>query len=536
MKRNWLFGAAFLSAMLVAEISSAAPPVTDAARVVDVDAASRTGPIGDVFKFCVGADRAAIHLRPTDQRDLKVIHDQCGFKYVRFHGLLDDEMGVVTGTLDAPIYHWTKIDAVFNALRAAGMRPFVEVGFMPSVLASGKQTIFYYKGNTTPPASYPAWGKFITALTRHLTDRYGADEVKRWYFEVWNEPNLDGFWHGTQADYFHLYDVTSRAIKGVNADYQVGGPATAGLMWISEFLNACHTAGSPVDFVTGHTYGVRQGALDERGTSQQILDESPDAIVGQLPGVLKDIAKSPTPGLPLFITEWSTSYSPRDPVHDSYLSAPYILSKLRRVPKGVASMSYWTFSDQFEEAGPVPSPFHGGFGLLNAQGLPKPAFFAYQFLNRLGPTALASTDTDSYAATDAKGNVQVLFWDLTIPHLGGKGMMAGNQSFFPRDWPADAKSPATVRVQHLPAGDYTATVYRVGYRHNDVYTAYVDLGKPAGLAGDGGILPQPIFDKLKQACTGAPESQQRIHVDAGQPWSMTLPMNQNDVYLVTLTR
>ena len=497
-------------------------------RQIDVDAANSVGRTSDVFRFSIGGDRAIIHLRPSDQRDLKRVHDECGFKYIRFHSLLNEEMKVVAA---GETYDWSKIDAVYDFVLSIGMKPFVELGFMPEPLASGTQTIFYYNGNTTPPKSFEAWGKLVTSLARHLTDRYGANEVKQWYFEVWNEPNLDMFWHATQADYFHLYDVSSRAIKAVNSSYRVGGPATAGigLAWVPEFLAASRESGSPIDFISTHLYGVTAGALDEKGNAQLMLDPSPNAIVGALPKLLDTIHASDNSNLPLFITEWSASYSARDAVHDSYISAPYILSKLRRIPAGVGGMSYWTFSDQFEENGPVPSPFHGGFGLLNAQGLPKPAFFAYKFLNALGPTELACNDADSWATRNDAGDVQVLFWNFTTPKQDRP-----DSAFFARDLPSTPASPVTVRVRNVTPGDYDVRTYRIGYRHNDVLTRFVDLGKPVGVANDPGLLPEAVFQKLAQSCDGAPTSTARVHIDSDRSWASELPMNQNDVYFLTM--
>lgn len=508
-------------------------PPTGSPRDVDVDLNHSTGnPLSTVFRVSVGGDRAFIYERPTVQRDLKFVVDQCGFQYIRFHGLLDDEMKVVTAEPDGSVaYHWDNIDKVYDLLLKSGIKPFVELGFMPTPLASGAYRVFFYKGNTTPPKSYEAWGKFVTALVQHLTSRYGPDQVKSWYFEVWNEPNLKMFWHGDRAGYFHLYDVTSRAIKGVNPDYRVGGPATAGigLAWVPEFLAACHQNQSPVDFVTTHLYGVTTGFLDEHGNAQLVLDPHPGAIIDALPNLLNAIHDSPTPTLPLFITEWSASYSARDPVHDSYLSAPYILSRLKLVPAGVAGMSYWTFSDQFEENGPVPSPFHGGFGLLNAQGLRKPAFYAYKFLNTLAPDELVCDDPDAIATRTSAGGVKVLFWNYTPPHQDRP-----NQTFYTRDWPAPALARTQLQVQHLAPGQYTLNVFRVGYRHNDVYTAYVDLGKPHGLKGNPGLLDDADYQKLNAASDGKPQTTTTVQVSQDGRYALQLPMNQNDVYFVTL--
>jgi xylan 1,4-beta-xylosidase len=241
--------------------------------------------------------------------------------------------------------------------------------------------------------------------------------------------------------------------------------------------------------------------------------------------VLEPIRGSKWPGLPLMVTEWGPSYSPRDPVHDSYFCAAYILQKLRRVPAGVRAMSYWTFSDQFEENGPVPSPFHGGFGLLNAQGLPKAAYFAYRFLNQLGDTELACEDANAWACRGGRG-VQVLFWDCHQPKQDQP-----SAKFFARDWPAKAVGAARVTIGGVATGEHTVKVTRVGYRHNDVYTAYLDLGAPAGVAGKAGEFPGDAVAKLRGACRGEPEVR-RVSVRAGEPVVVEVPVNENDVYFV----
>ena len=247
-----------------------------AIRELQIDLACvKDNPLNTTFRVCVGGDRAIMYERPTLQRGLKFVVDQCGFRYLRFHGLLNQEMKVVQADVDGRLtYHWEHINAVYDALQRAGIKPFVELGFMPEPLASGSETTFYYKGNTTSPKSYKAWEQLVTALVRHLGDRYGIDQVRTWYFEVWSEPNLVQFWHGTREDYFHLYDVTSRAIKAVNPDYRVGGAATAGigLAWIPAFFESCRQKASRVDFVSSHIYGVKHEFLDDKGNAQLVLD------------------------------------------------------------------------------------------------------------------------------------------------------------------------------------------------------------------------------------------------------------------------
>jgi xylan 1,4-beta-xylosidase len=512
-------------------VLEADPMVADelAARRISVDVNQVKGPLNRAFQFSVGSDRAMIHLRPEHRRDLQFLKETCGFEHMRFHGLLNEEMKLVRRDPDGKlVYDWTSVDRVYDLLRELNIRPVVELGFMPEPLASGEQTIFWWKGNVTPPKSYDEWGQFIEELTRHFTERYGADEVRKWYFEVWNEPNLDGFWPAGQEEYFKLYEHTVRAIKSVDKNYRVGGPATAGYGWIKETLDYCERNDVPIDFIASHDYGAKEGFLDEHGRGKTMLAPSPTSTLDRLPEVLGAIESSKWPSLPVQVTEWGPSYSPRDPVHDSYFCAAWILHRLRRLPTGVQGMSYWTFSDQFEEPGPPNTPFHGGFGLLNAQGLPKPAYFAYRFLNELGDTELACEDANVWACRNDDGGVQLLLWDYSHPEQDSP-----NSEFFARDWPAKPNAPAQVVIDNLSPGEHQVNITRVGYRQNDVYTAYLDLGAPAGLPDAPSNLSDEDLAKLRGACAGQPEIR-KVVVQPNQPLLLEVPLNQNDVYLITI--
>ncbi|MDQ3817944.1 MAG: glycoside hydrolase [Acidobacteriota bacterium] len=493
-------------------------------RAVACDFSKVKGKHNDFFRQVVGAGRAAEGLHADWQRDLDVVHRECGFKYIRFHGLLQDEMGAYSeGKGGQPVYNFQYIDALYDAILKIGMKPFVELSFMPQALASGQKFVFWWKGNVTPPKDYGKWGRFIEALVRHWTARYGEDEVKRWYFEVWNEPNLDFFWSGNQAEYFKLYQATARAIKSVSADYRVGGPATAGRAWVTDTINFTTQNHLPLDFITTHDYGVRGVGFDENGVQRLYLVTEPGAIVAGVRDVHGQIKSSPRPDLPLHYTEWSTSYSPRDPVHDSYISAAYILSKLKGAEGYADSMSYWTFTDIFEENGPVPTPFHGGFGLINFQGLRKPSFYAYQFLNRLGDEELISNDADSWACRGARG-AQVLFWNYTPPET-----KESDQVFFKKDLPAKDFGPARVSIANLPPGAYNVSVYRVGYRINDVYDDYLQMGSPAALSREQ-------VRELGQRSDGRAVESARVRIRAGQTFKRDVQMRENDIYLITLEK
>lgn len=494
------------------------------ARVIAVDYANVKGKHNEFFSQVVGAGRAAEGLRSDWQRDLALAHRECGFKYIRFHGLLQDEMGVYREDKEGhPIYNFQYIDALYDAILNVGMKPFVELSFMPQALASGSKTVFWWQGNITPPKDYDKWGRLIQALVSHWTERYGPGEVKQWYFEVWNEPNLDIFWSGDQAEYFKLYQETARAIKSVSPQYRVGGPATAGRAWITETIDFASRNRVPIDFVSTHDYGVRGIGFDNNGAQKLYLDTDAGAIAQGVRDVRRQIEASSRRGLPLHYTEWSTSYSPRDPVHDSYVSAAYVLSKLKGSEGYADSMSYWTFSDIFEENGPVPSPFHGGFGLLNFQGLRKPVFYAYQFMNRLGDEELSSSDRDSWVCRNQQG-VQILFWNFTPPKT-----TESDQVFFKRDLPAKELGQVHVSVSGVPPGYYQLNAYRVGYQVNDVYGDYLKLGAPQSLTREQ-------VRGLAARNNGRAVSTKRIVVAAGRTVAHDVPLRENDVYLITLDK
>ena len=500
-----------------------------AERVVSADLRRIKGPLNTMFKACVGAGRANEGLRADWQRQLADVHKECGFRYVRMHGLLGDDMGVYREDKQGrPEYNWQYIDEVYDFIVRIGMKPFVELGFMPGALASGAKTIFWWKGNVTRPKDPKKWEALVRALVVHLRERYGDQEVRSWYFEVWNEPNLDAFFAGTQLDYFDLYARTARAIKSVSSAYRVGGPATAGCAWIPEFINYCAREKVPVDFVTTHDYAVDVGHLDETGNAGTVLSSDRRAIYGNVGRVRDQIASSPLPNLEFHLTEWSASYTPADPVHDSYHSAAFILDKVKNAGAAANSMCYWVFTDIFEEAAPRFTPFHGGFGLLNYQDIRKPAFFAYQFLNRLGPTEVESTDPASYVTTDAAGNVQVLFWDFSITHPG-KAKAENNQIFYKRDLPAAPKGKATVRLTRVAPGGYTQTLYQVGYRANDAYAVYKDLGSPAQLT-------RAQVQRINAASDGKPVEQTSITIRADGVFEREVAVRDNDVFLLVLAK
>ena len=517
MKWSWHRAAAAVAfALLSLDTAHAELPV----RSISVDLAQPTRPRSGFETLSIGSDYPGTLQRDDSLAQLKTVREELGFRYIRFHAIFHDALGTYREEGGKPVYDWTKIDALYDRLLAMGIRPYVELGFTPEAMKTSDQRIFYWKGNTSHPD--PAkWAALIEAFARHLQQRYGRDEVRRWFFEVWNEPNLAGFWEGAdQPAYFALYDATARALKHVDPRLQVGGPATAGAAWVPEFIAHAAKHQVPLDFITTHTYGVDGGFLDEQGKEDTKLSPSPDAIVGDVRRVREQIQASARPGLPLYFTEWSTSYTPRDAVHDSYLSAAYILSKLKAVDGLAQGMSYWTFSDLFEEPGPPTAPFQGGFGLLNPQGIRKPAYFAYKYLHQLGQRELPTGDAETIATWDGS-TFKALVWHFQQPQQA-----QSNRSFYTRVQPASPAPGIRLALKGLRPGNYRVTIHRTGFDANDAHTAYLRMGSPATL--DATQLAQ-----LRERTTDRP-STDKLLVGPSGTGELAVPMHDNDVVLIEL--
>lgn len=347
------------------------------------DLTEEIGILHHSWEHMVGSCHALLALRSDWQAQLQQCHKELGFKYVRFHGLLCDDVGVLTIHDNKPIYSFFNPDSLIDFLLSIGMKPFIELSFMPEGLASGRKTVFHYRGNVTPPKNYKSWANLIKTLVEHWKKRYGSREVREWYFEVWNEPNLKAFWTGSMKEYFKLYEFTSKAIKDVDSEFRVGGPATAKNEWIEEFIEFCERKRIPTDFISTHHYPTDAFGKPGDNTVQQLASARRSILREQVRDARREAGKKP-----LFYTEWNSSSNPRDDMHDESYAAAFIGKTVLEIDPFVNGYSYWTFSDIFEENYFPSVPFHGGFGLLNLHGIRKPAYRAFELLHRLGTERL----------------------------------------------------------------------------------------------------------------------------------------------------
>lgn len=354
--------------------------------------------------YCIGTGRMGLALQKQYFEQLKLVQEKIGFEHIRGHGLFHNDMAIYRefqpgvpefgphaweGRDEKKVqveYNWTYLDMVMDSYLELKIKPFIELGFMPKQLASGNNTIFYWKGNTTPPNNYDRWAGLVQATLRHLMDRYGADEVVTWPVEVWNEPNLPGFWKdANMEEYFKLYDVSSRAVKAVDKRFKVGGPAVCGgtdKEWIKAFLEFVRKNKCPLDFVTRHHYTTEMPDWDGHYGYPKLHPK--EKCFGQLEstrGIVDSFKEFK--GMDINVTEYNTSYIPNAPVHDMNLNAAYIALMLSTFGDNHRSYSYWTFGDIFEESGVPYTPFHGGFGLVANGLIPKPTFWTFAFYKKL---------------------------------------------------------------------------------------------------------------------------------------------------------
>ena len=379
-------------------------------------------------------------------RHIKLAHDELGIRYLRCHGVLDDDMltyqrmgdcrmfGSVPGKNKISEINFRQVGDIYDNLLDCGVKPFVELSFMPSALASGKKLGLAYDPNITMPKSLAAWSDYIRRFIRFLLDRYGAEEVESWYFEVWNEPDLGCFFAGTQKDYFKLYEATARAVKSVDERLRVGGPSTSACKWIPEFLAFCETNKVPCDFVSTHHYpGDAFGNFINLANVKHMFSSAMSAVKNHtdLSGAMTDMfflpedarrwnkgtlasmdkeAKAQCGNKPLFITEWNSMAVFGSPVHDEKYSAAFAVKSCLDLDGSLGGYMFWCCSDLFEEQFMLPKPFVGSFGIVSNDGIPKPNFWGFKMLSQLYPQRLLLPQTgevDMGAFTD-EDNVQIL--------------------------------------------------------------------------------------------------------------------------------
>ena len=446
-----------------------------------------------------GSGRAILSLRDSYRNDLRAVKQITDFRYVRFHAILHDEVGVYNEDEHGnPVYNFADVDEIYGGLLQNRVRPTVEISFMPKKLAFNPDALhpFWYRPNVSPPKSWDRWDGLMTELARHLISQYGEDEVAQWYFEVWNEPNID-FWNGIprEKSYFELYDHTARDLKQISPRLRVGGPATAAAAWVDDFLKNAAEKHVPVDFVSSHGY-ADDTVEDLFGTNEDIpMDYRVCRAIGK---VRKQIQSSSMPKLPLLWTEWNVPGMKQ--ARDTSYVGPAVANTIRECDGMVDMMSFWTFSDVFEEGGPIREPFEGHFGLRARGGINKPSYYDFALLHKLGDQRLPNSSSDVIVTKRKNGTLVIAVWNLVDPD----------------------KTGSTKKVRLTISGirnNAVARVSRVDDDHGNTLAAYKALGSPR-------YPTEEQVRRMNAATALAPPAEERLdgnHLDLSlQPNALVL--------------
>ena len=428
-----------------------------------VDAHAKGTPFPHFWEEMFGSGRAHLAMRQSYRDDIERVRKVTDFRYVRFHAILDDENGVYSEDKDGnPVYNWSYVDHIYDGLLANGIKPYVEISFMPKALAAKVEyQAFWYKPIPSPPASYEKWDALMKAFAQHLVDRYGIDEVASWYFEVWNEPNLD-FWAGkpAQATYFELYDHTARDLKSVSDRIRVGGPATAQAAWVDDMIRHATENHVPLDFVSAHVYGndSAENVFHDHRTiaPYQMVCEAVDKVH-------EEIEHSSRPKIPLIWSEFNATYMNQQEITDSIFMGPWLADTISKCDGKTLMMSYWTFSDVFEEQGVIKTPFYGGYGIMAEDGIPKPAYDDFELLHELGDQRLPAPENEALVTRRDDGTIVIAAWNLVDP---GEG-------------PSGEAGPTKTETFDLKGVSATqAEIRRVDAAHGDTLDAWKKMGSP----------------------------------------------------------
>ena len=506
MKNLHIGGAVALAALGIYQAPAGA------ATTITIDASTQTAGNPHFWSASVGTGTASLALRSDLQTHYKIGNREAGFMRVRGHGVLNDDIGIYKS---AGSYNWTNFDKYLTAISQAGMRPIMEMSFMPTALALNGSNRDIYKNATD-------YKNFITAVVQHCVDRFGMDDVSQWYWEIWNEPDYAGFWNGSNAsenvtakmtEYYGLYDNAVAAITSVIPKALVGGPATTGTAQVPGFLQHCKSAGTRVTFASSHVYpgGSNTGSSADGGG---LLSDN-NTRVSQITS-----AGYSTSDVLSFNTEWNSSYSGQGGLTgdvvtsmDNNWNVGFILKGAKLLSDKnsgntppIAVMSYWVLSDVFDESsGPSGSyilgknsgqlPFGQVFGLMTAQGMRKAAFNAFKLLNMTGPVRLKSAGgtgsdgVDAMATTSSSGDsLQVLVYDAFAKmNTSGSDMVTINISNLP-----PALSGKTVFV----------TQYTVDATHSNPYSVWQSQnspGSPTEAQWEAMRAAQHLYAEVKMA-------------------------------------
>lgn len=469
-----------------------------------VDVSSEGMPIRHTWKNLITIGKAKEGLHADVQNQLRVVQQNCPFRYLRFHGIFDDAMMVYhEDETGQPHFNFRFVDQLFDFLLSIGLKPFVELGFMPSELAADPdKTVFYQVSYVSPPKSIDGWCELVDRFLRHCMNRYGAEEVQSWKFEFWNEPEFQVFWPATQEEYRELYLQTYQTVKKISARIQIGAPGRIITLrseeFNKEFFTFCKEHDCLPDFIPLHFYPhekiediINMEQIDQLYKLQpyrKLLEEfrgispNPDFLKEMLAYENNMLAELGLSELEVYLTEWNSTAFHRELTNDTVYKAAYIAKNIVDNLDSISGFGYWVLSDNIEETAASPQLFHGGLGLLAQYGIPKAGMFAYELLAKLGDRLLAKGDR--YIVTAGRGSYQILTFNYChfddLYALGDTSFINATHRY--NGFKEDKTIKLEIEIKGLPHGKYRLVTYTIGRKHGSSYDQWVEMGAPEPLS------------------------------------------------------
>jgi xylan 1,4-beta-xylosidase len=447
------------------------------------------------WKKITSVGRAALCLRQEIQSQIRTAQKEIGYEFIRFHGIFSDDMMVYReDSAGNASYNWNYIDEIFNFFYDVNLKPFVEIGFMPEALASKKQyNPFQWKANVSYPKSMKKWSSLVSAFIKHCIERYGKEEVEKWYFEIWSAPDIqDIYWFESKESFFEFYKETYFAIKKICPELRVGSPGVLpsnNFEWFEDFLNYCRDNSIELDFASSHIYAYTDP--QNENLPKQIYKSANNIFLLSDENFLEDAVMSMKQkiqdhhmdNIPLFITEWNLSPYTEDYNRDTCFLSTYIIYNILNNIDLIDGMAFWTLSDILEEGITENKLYHGGLGLFTYNGVKKPSYNAFFLLNKLGDNIIEMGK--DYIITSKGKNFQILLYNFVyfddLFRTGDRSLL----SYLERYNVFKAVSNKDVNLMlTLESGKYKIKRSRLNRESGSSFDAWLRMGAPEHIYPD----------------------------------------------------
>ncbi len=453
-----------------------------------VSAQKRVSALRHSWRTMIGVASASAILSADVQQLLRRVQRDVGFRYVKFNGILSDDMHVCFQDAEGQItYSFAYVDKVFDFLLSIGLRPFVQLSFMPEALAKNRRRLFSYL--VSEPTSLDKWSDLVTALIRHLQQRYGREELRQWFFSVWHQPDTPAFMYGFSSDeaFYQFYRATFRAVKTCDEGLFFGAPSTYYLMqpnyrnWYIPFLQWCREQGCTPDYLNFSYYDLvfneSEGGQAAFGFAESMaLRESPDGFSDFVTQVRSERHQLNADAMPIFLTEWNNTPSQQDLLNDTCFKSCYIVKGILENYDRLESFSYWSLTDWMGEAVQPKEMFFGGLGLFTANGVPKASYYAFTLLRQLGDTLLGRGE--GWFVTRQGESFRILLYNYRhFSHLYAQGERF-DMTFTERYTPFSPEQMLDVHlnIHDVEAGRYMVTETLINRSSGSAFDQWLSMG------------------------------------------------------------